>query len=130
MRNKAGWCAYARHYAGENFRLFVFAIPVIALLTVIAYILSDRRDMGGSYVQERNGREHGLVNLKNPLALAWRLQRGMLFVWVAAYAVMGLVIASLMPAINKILEGTAFLPQLSAIMAAPATRFSRYWPIS
>jgi ABC-2 type transport system permease protein len=111
-----GWCAYARPYAGDNFWLFAVAIPAIALLTVIAYILSDRRDMGGSYLRERSGRVYARKSFKSLLALAWRQQRGMLFVWVATYAVMGLIIASLVPSINKMLEGTAFLPQLSTVL--------------
>ena len=118
-----GWSAYARPYAGENYWLFAFAVPVIALLTVIAYILLDRRDLGGSYLPERRGRVMARQGFNNPLALAWRLQRGMLFVWMAAYALMGLVIASLAPNINKMLEGTAFLPELSAIMGGAGSAF-------
>ncbi|MCR4436013.1 MAG: hypothetical protein QHH06_05995 [Clostridiales bacterium] len=118
-----GWCAYARPYAGENFLLFAFAVPAIALLTAMAYVLSGRRDMGGSYMRERSGRVHGRKSFKSPLALAWRLQRGMLFLWVAAYAVMGLIIASLMPSINKMLEGTAFLPGLSAALGGAGNAF-------
>src|SRR5665647_2186646 len=81
-----GWCAYARPYAGENFMLFVFAIPAISLLTIIAYILYDRRDMGGSYLQERRSRLNAPKGFRSPLALAWRQQKGMLFVWIEAYA--------------------------------------------
>ena len=118
-----GWCAYARPYAGDNFWLFAVAIPAIALLTVIAYMLSDRRDMGGSYLREQSGRIYARKSFKSPLALAWRLQRGMLFVWVATYAVMGLIIASLVPSINKMLAGTAFLPQLSAVLGGAGNAF-------
>lgn len=118
-----GWCAYARPYAGENLLLFLFAFPAVALLTVIAYLLSDRRDMGGSYLRERSGRKYAVKSFKSPLALAWRLQRGMLFVWVAAYAIMGLIIASLVPSINKMLAGTAFLPELSAALGGAGRAF-------
>lgn len=118
-----GWCAYARPYAGENFLLFTFAIPVVALLVIIAYILSDRRDIGGSYIQERNGRVYARKRFKSPLALAWHLQRGMFFVWVAAYAIMGLIMASLIPTINKMFEGTAFLPELSAALGGAGRAF-------
>ncbi|HVI40323.1 MAG TPA: hypothetical protein VM577_06660, partial [Anaerovoracaceae bacterium] len=118
-----GWCAYARPYAGENYLLFGFAVPVIVLLTIITYILSDRRDMGGSYLRERSGRVYARKSFKSPLALAWRQQRGMILVWVAVYAVMGLLIASLVPNINKMLEGTAFLPELSAILGGAGSAF-------
>lgn len=118
-----GWCAYARPYAGENYLLFAFAFPAVALLTVLAYFLSDRRDMGGSYLREHRGRTAALANFNSPLVLAWRLQRGMLFVWAAVYAVMGLIIASLVPSINKMLDGTAFLPELSAAVGGTGRAF-------
>lgn len=118
-----GWCAYARPYAGENFLLFAFAVPAVALLTAAVYTLSGRRDMGGSYLRERSGRAYGRKGFKSPLALAWRLQRGMLLVWVAAYAAMGLIIASLAPGIDKMLEGTAFLPELSAALGGAGRAF-------
>ncbi len=118
-----GWCAYARPYAGENYLLFAFAFPAVALLTTIAFVLSERRDLGGSYIRERRGKLKATANFRSPLALAWRLQRGTLFVWTAAYAVMGLIIASLVPSINKMLDGTAFLPELSAAMGGAGHAF-------
>ncbi len=118
-----GWCAYARPYAGENFLLFPFAVLAVALLTYIAYALSCRRDMGGSYIRERRSNEQAGKSFRNPLALAWRLQRGMLFVWVIAYALMGAVIASLKPSINNMLNGTAFLPELSKALGGAGNAF-------
>lgn len=118
-----GWCAYARPYAGENFLLFPFAVLATLLLTYIAYALSGRRDMGGSYMREPRGRAQAARGFKNPFALAWRLQRGMLFVWVIAYALMGAVIASLKPSINNMLGGTAFLPELSEALGGAGNAF-------
>ncbi len=118
-----GWCAYAQPYAGENFLLFPFAILTAALLTYIAYTLSGRRDMGGSYIRERRSRARAGRSFKNPFALAWRLQKGMLFVWVIAYALMGAVIASLKPSINNMLGGTAFLPELSKALGGAGNAF-------
>ena len=40
-----------------------------------------------------------------------------------AYTVIGLVIASLMPNINKMLQGTAFLPGLSAVLGGAGRAF-------
>ena len=74
-----GWCAYSRVYAGENPWLFLFAALVITILTFIAFVLSEQRDMGGSYVREKSGRTVAKPGFKTPLALAWRLQRGSFF---------------------------------------------------
>ncbi|MBU4440427.1 MAG: hypothetical protein KJ779_12730 [Firmicutes bacterium] len=118
-----GWCAAARPYAGENYLLFGFAVIAIVALTLIADQLNDRRDLGGSYFRERRGRLAARKSFNNPLTLAWRQQRGMLLVWVAAYLVMGLIIASLVPSINKMLAGTTFLPELSALLGGAGNAF-------
>ncbi len=118
-----GWCAYARPYAVENFLLFPFAVVLIALMTYIAYALSGRRDMGGSYMREQRSRAQAAKGFKSPFALAWRLQRGMLFVWVIAYALMGAVISSLRSSINNMLGGTAFLPELSKALGGAGNAF-------
>lgn len=118
-----GWCAYARPYAGENWFLFLFAIPATALPIIVAYMLMERRDMGGSYIRETRGRTVARHSFRTPFALSWRLQRGTLFVWLIAYALMGLVIGSLMPNINKMFAGTTFAPELSAILGGPGRAF-------
>jgi len=118
-----GWCAFANAYAGERLWLFPFAVFVVALLTDIAFILNERRDMYGGYIKERNGRASARPSFKTPFALAWRLQRGALIVWAAAYALMGLVLASLRPNIEAMLGGTGFLPALSAAVGGPGHAF-------
>ena len=118
-----GWCAYARPFADENPWLFVFAILVAALLAVIALSLFRRRDLNAGYFRMSGGRAFAGSGFKTPLALAWRLHRSMLFVWVIAYALMGLVIGALIPSINQMLGGTAFLPDLSAKMGGAGSAF-------
>jgi|GEM_PF-2228218 len=118
-----GWCAYARPYAGENWLLFLFAVPAIALTTIAAYAFLGRRDIGSGYLQERKGSAVARANFRSPFALAWSQQRGMLFIWAAAYALMGLVIGSLMPAIDKMFERTTFLPELSVLVGGPGKAF-------
>lgn len=75
-----GWCACARPYAGENWSLFLFAIPVTALLIIAAYALLKHRDMGVGYLREMKGRTAAKNSFRSPFALSWRLQRGTLLV--------------------------------------------------
>lgn len=118
-----GWCAYAKPYAGENYLFFLFPVGIIALFTVIAFMLYEKRDMGAGYFREGKARRSAAKSLCNPIALAWRLQRKMLFTWFFAYALMGLVIGSLAPSINEMLAETSFLPELSAIMGGAGSAF-------
>ena len=118
-----GWCSYARPFAGENPWLFVLAILVVTLLVIITVALFERRDLNSAYLRESGRRASARSGFKTPLALAWRLQRGMLLVWVIAYALMGIIIGALVPSINLMIGDTAFLPELSAAMGGAGSAF-------
>ena len=118
-----GWCAYARPFADENIWLFVYAILVVALLAIITVMLFERRDLNAGYLREGGGRAFARNGFGSPLALAWRLQRGMLLVWVITYALMGIVIGALVSSINLMLGDTAFMPELSAVMGGAGSAF-------
>lgn len=118
-----GWCAYARPYAGENWLFFLFAIPINVLIIIVAFTLMEHRDINSGYLREMKSRSFGRRNFKSPFALSWRLQKGTLFLWIIAYALMGLVIGSLVPTINEMFAGTTFAPELSAILGGPGRAF-------
>ncbi len=118
-----GWCALAKPFAGELPIVLLFGIACAALLTFAAYRLYAGRDMHGGYLKERRARVNAPRNFKSAFALAWRLQRGTLLLWAAAYAVMGLILASLTPAIQRMLNDTAFLPELSARLGGAGNAF-------
>ncbi|EAF0599873.1 ABC transporter permease [Listeria monocytogenes] len=109
------WVDYANPFANERLIVFPLALFIVLVLLFATYILNDKRDLGGGFIHERNGKPYASPHFKTPLALAWRLQRGMLIAWVIAYTVMGAVIAFLTPSIENMLSGTNFLPELSAI---------------
>ena len=118
-----GWCALARPFAGENCFALLFAAAADALLTYAAYALFARRDLNGSYFRERPGRPVAARGLNSAFSLTWRLQRSMLLLWVAAYAIMGLMLRSLTPAIQRMLDGTSFLPQLAERVGGAGNAF-------
>lgn len=118
-----GWCAYARPFAGENPWPFVFAVPVTALLITLTLKLCGRRDLGAGYLRERGGRAVARKGFASPFALCWRLQRSLFFTWTLTYALMGLVIASLRPSIDKMLGNTMLLPELAAQTGGSGSAF-------
>jgi len=70
-----------------------------ALLTVLATLaaaaaavwLLGRRDLGAGLLPARLGRATAAAGLRSPLALAWRLHRGLLLGWTVGFALLGLV---------------------------------------
>jgi ABC-2 type transport system permease protein len=84
-----GWMQHVRPFAGEQCWVFLLFIGAIVVLSAAAFVLSSRRDLGAGLLPQRPGPAAASRWLNSPLALAWRLQRGMLFMWILVYAVIG-----------------------------------------
>jgi ABC-2 type transport system permease protein len=84
-----GWPGKVRAFAGERWWILVLFIGATALLIAVAGILATRRDIGAGLWPSRLGPATASPGLRSPLALAWRLQRGMLLGWMAMFAMYG-----------------------------------------
>lgn len=74
----------------EN-RVWPLLLPVVAavLLTVTAFALENRRDVGAGLLPSRPGRATAPRSLGSSLGLAWRLQRGSLIGWAVGLLALG-----------------------------------------
>ena len=84
-----GWVQRIRPYGGNHWWLVVLAAGVTALLVAAAVLLSVRRDVGSGLLPARLGPADGALG--TPLALAWRLHRGLLAAWIAGFALLGVL---------------------------------------
>jgi ABC-2 type transport system permease protein len=87
-----GWAHRIRPYGGERWWVLALPVALTALLAVMAVALSARRDMGAGLLPPRPGPATAAPGLRTPLALAWRLHRGLLAGWTAGFAVIGVVL--------------------------------------
>src|SRR5581483_6895802 len=85
-----GWMRFVRPFAAERWWIFALFIGLVIVFCVCAYMLAARRDLGAGLLPPQLGPATASPSLRSPFALAWRLQRGMLFAWVTAFAVMGI----------------------------------------
>jgi ABC-2 type transport system permease protein len=108
-----GWGQQVRPFAGD--RLWVFAVLVGCTVgtVVIAAALVARRDLGEGMWPSRPGRPVATAALRGPFALAWRLQRGVLLGWLAAFGVLGGVFGALTHDMISVVTGN---PTLSRII--------------
>lgn len=89
-----GWGQQFRPYAGDRWWVLLVTLAFAAVATAGAYVLVARRDMGAGLLPDRPG-PAGSTSLRSPLALAWRLQRGLLAGWAAGFAVLGLALGGI-----------------------------------
>ncbi|MFI6604124.1 ABC transporter permease [Nonomuraea sp. NPDC050536] len=127
-----GWSHLVKPYADNHWAVLLLSLALAAISTLVAYRLAARRDLGHGVIPQRPG-PAGSTRLRSPLALAWRLQKGLLTGWIAGYAVAGLVLGSLalsIPEVSK--QGAAVQEFLRRYTAGEgATMTSAYlWLIA
>lgn len=109
-----GWGQQVRPYAGDRFAVLLITAAFSALALGAAYVLNSRRDLDAGLLPDRAGRATAPASLASPLALAWRLQYGMLLGWLAGY----LVISAIFGSIINDLSGMLDTPQAQRMIEA------------
>jgi ABC-2 type transport system permease protein len=99
-----GWAHRVRAFAGERWGVLVLLSLWAVVLAVGAYALSARRDLGAGLFADRPGPARAGPRLRSPLGLAWRLQRGSLAVWTAAFTALGIVVGSIASDVGSLLD--------------------------
>jgi polyether ionophore transport system permease protein len=89
-----GWAQQFRPYAGNRWWVLLIVAGFAVVATVAAYALAARRDLGAGLVPDRAGPATAARSLASPLALAWRLQRGLLFGWAIGFVFFGLILGN------------------------------------
>src|SRR5439155_16556938 len=87
-----GWAMRMRPFAGELWWVPALAVAFTAALAALAYTLAGHRDLNAGLLPQRSGRAEAAPGLRSPLALAWRLHRGLLIGWVIGMALSGAVL--------------------------------------
>ncbi len=107
-----GWAQQVRPFADERWWVLGLAAGAFVALAAVAYALSSRRDVGAGLLPPRDGPAVAPAYLRSPLALAWRLHRGLLLGWTAGFAAVGVMIGSVTGTVTEMFTDN---PQLQAI---------------
>jgi ABC-2 type transport system permease protein len=112
-----GWYQQLRPFADERWWVLGLMLAFTAVLTAAALAMAVRRDIDAGLLPTRPGPALADDGLSSPLALAWRLQRGMLLGWVVALAIWSAVIGSLARSVGDVF-GANGNEQLTQIIEA------------
>ncbi|NKZ07984.1 ABC transporter permease [Actinomadura latina] len=102
-----GWAQHVRPYAGEQWAVLLLPLAASALLVAAAYALTGRRDLGAGILAPSDGPATAAPSLRGPLALSWRLQRGTLLGWSAAFLLYGLALGGVAAGAGDLAGGNA-----------------------
>ncbi len=99
-----GWANGVRAFADERWWLLGVCLVVAVGLTVFAFWLSTRRDLGAGLVPAGIGDINAPGWMTRPTGLVVRLQRGAVLGWVAGLFVFGVVFGSIGDDIDEMIE--------------------------
>jgi ABC-2 type transport system permease protein len=111
-----GWVHRVQPYGGERWWPLVLAAGLTAVLAAAAVGLSARRDLDAGLLPTRSGPPTAAPYVRGPLALAWRLHRGLLAGWTAGFAVLGVVFGGLAKGIGDLQRDNPTLRDIFARM--------------
>lgn len=114
-----GWIQRMRPYDGDRWWILVLVAGMTGLIAAAAFALSARRDVGAGLLPARPGPATAAPHLRSPLALAWRLHRGLLASWFAGLAVVGVVLGGVANGIGNLVGGNRNLEDIFARLGGP-----------
>ncbi len=100
--------------------------PDRQLLGAAAVALSARRDVGAGLLPPRPGPATASRGLRSPLALAWRLHRGLLGAWVLGFALLGVVFGGVGESVGDLVRDNPALGDIFARLGGQAGLIDAY----
>jgi ABC-2 type transport system permease protein len=121
-----GWGQQIRPYADERWWVPALAAGFVVVFGTAAVALSSRRDVGAGLLPSRPGPAAASPRLRSPLALAFRLHRGMLVAWTTGFAVLGLVLGGVADGIGDLVADSPELEEIFIRMGGQAALADAY----
>ncbi|MCC5575650.1 ABC transporter permease [Microtetraspora sp. AC03309] len=121
-----GWAQRISPYADERWWITAPAVGFTAVFALVAVALSARRDVGAGILPPRLGPARGATWLRSPLALAWRLHRGLLAGWIAGFAVLGVVLGYLAAGVGDLVRDNQQMRDILARLGGAAGLIDDY----
>jgi len=94
-----GWAQQTRAFVEVRWWPLALCAALAAVLVVLAYSLTARRDLGAGLVPQRGGRAGARRTLLNPVGFTFALERGGLIAWAIGLAVFAALTGSMGPSI-------------------------------
>ncbi|MBR7743552.1 polyketide antibiotic transporter [Phycicoccus sp. BSK3Z-2] len=107
-----GWAGRVEAYGADRTWLLLLGVGTLAVGTVAAAALLERRDLGGGLLPARPGPARGGRLLASPLGLVARLATGTLVGWTVGLVAGGVVVGSLLGSVGELADD----PQVRRIL--------------
>jgi ABC-2 type transport system permease protein len=96
------WAQEIRSFGGDRWWALALPLAATVVLAPVAFALVSRRDHGQGLLASRPGPGTAPATLRSSFGLAWRLQRGTMLGWGAAFLLLGAVTGAIAKAIGNV----------------------------
>jgi ABC-2 type transport system permease protein len=122
-----GWLTHIFPYE-RNAAWPMLLTVLFSLVTVTCgVLLLGRRDLGAGLIAPRLGRSSAAAGLRTPLALAWRLHRGLLIGWTSGFAALGLVFGGVGGSVDDLADGNQAVTDVFAHLGGRSSLIASYF---
>ena len=112
------WAQRIHPYAENRWWLGALMLVATIALTTTAVVLATRRDIGAGLLPDKLGPADG--TLGSPLALAWRLHRGLLAAWTVGFALLGLLFGGVAQGVGDMMKDDPTIQEMFQRMGGSA----------
>ncbi len=103
-----GWTQRFYPFDDQNWWILVLFLALFTVLTVGAFVLVGRRDVGRGVLADRPGRARAPRWMMSPFGVAWRLQRATLMWWAFPFLFMGVMLGASAESLGETMGDTEF----------------------
>jgi ABC-2 type transport system permease protein len=122
-----GWVHHLFPYGADVWWPVVLSVLATVVVTAVAVVLSGHRDLGAGVFPARLGPAAAAAGLRSPLALAWRLHRGLLAGWIAGFAALGLIFGGVGDSVVDLAGDSAALNDIFTRMGGASAIVDSYF---
>jgi ABC-2 type transport system permease protein len=101
-----GWGHLMQPFGGNRAWVAIVPLALAIVLAGAAFALRERRDFGAGILAERVGPPSS-NRLRTPLALAWRLHRNSVIVWLLSFAALSVLLGAVAAGMPALTQGAA-----------------------
>ncbi|HEX6258786.1 MAG TPA: hypothetical protein VFZ48_04870 [Candidatus Saccharimonadales bacterium] len=116
----------ARPFADNEWGVLLALAVLTGICMYVAFWLADHRDLGAGLFTPRRGRLSAKPSLLNVFGFAWRLQRGLLAGWTAAFAILAWTFGAVTKEVGTFMEGNEQGTRIVAMLGGSQNLIDAY----
>jgi ABC-2 type transport system permease protein len=122
-----GWVQHIFPYGGDHWWPALLTVIFTVVAGGLGVVLLGRRDFGAGLLPDRLGPASAAPGLRSPLALAWRLHRGLLLGWAFGFAALGLVFGGVADSVRDLTQDNNSLSDIFARIGGASAIVDSYF---